>query len=104
MTGTFDAFAARARQGGAMVPVTREVVLDGDTPVSAFAKLHRGPYGFLLESLEGGERSARYTFLSTDPREAFRYRGRACAPWTPATGWREDETDGPPPDQPGPLL
>ena len=49
MTVTFDAFAARARQGGAMVPVTREVVLDGDTPVSAFAKLHRGPYGFILE-------------------------------------------------------
>ena len=60
-----------------MVPVTREVVLDGDTPVSAFAKLHRGPYGFLLESLEGGERWARYTFLATDPREVFRYRGRA---------------------------
>ena len=52
MTATFDAFAARARQGGAMVPVTRQVVLDGDTPVSAFAKLHRGPYGFLLESLD----------------------------------------------------
>ena len=67
VTATFDAFAARARQGGAMVPVTRQVVLDGDTPVSAFAKLHRGPYGFLLESLEGGERWARYTFLSTDP-------------------------------------
>ena len=56
MSATFEAFAARARQGGAMVPVTREVVLDGDTPVSAFAKLHRGRYGFLLESLEGGER------------------------------------------------
>ena len=50
-----------------MVPVTRQVVLDGDTPVSAFAKLHRGPYGFLLESLEGGERWARYTFLCDRP-------------------------------------
>ena len=76
MTSGFDAFAARARQGGGMVPVTRQVVLDGDTPVTAFAKLHRGPYGFLLESLEGGERWARYTFLATDPREVFRYRGR----------------------------
>jgi anthranilate synthase component 1 len=56
MRSSYADFAARARQGGGMVPVTRQVVLDGDTPVTAFAKLHRGPYGFLLESLEGGER------------------------------------------------
>jgi len=93
VTASYEAFAARARQGGGMVPVTREVVLDGDTPVSAFAKLHRGPYGFLLESLEGGERWARYTFLATEPREVFRYRGRECARWTAAEGWRGVETD-----------
>ena len=104
MTVTFDAFAARARQGGAMVPVTRQVVLDGDTPVSAFAKLHRGPYGFLLESLEGGERWARYTFLATDPREVFRYRGRACARWTPAEGWQDVRTELPPLEHLGGLL
>jgi len=66
----FEDFARRAAAGG-IVPVTREVVLDGDTPVSAFHKLHRGRYGFLLESLEGGERWARYTFLATDPREVL---------------------------------
>jgi anthranilate synthase component 1 len=76
-----------------MVPVTRQVVLDGDTPVTAFAKLHRGPYGFLLESLEGGERWARYTFLATDPREVFRYRGRECSRWTATTGWAVVERD-----------
>src|SRR5581483_3748817 len=69
MSGGFEAFAERAGRGAGMVPVTREVVLDGDTAVGAFAKLHRGPYGFLLESLEGGERWARYTFLATEPRE-----------------------------------
>jgi anthranilate synthase component 1 len=104
----FDAFAARARartsHAGAMVPITRQVVLDGDTPVSAFAKLHRGPYGFLLESLEGGERWARYTFLSTDPREVFRYRGRRCERWTALEGWREVETDLPPLEHLGRLL
>ena len=68
MSTSYETFAERAQQGG-MVPVTREVLLDGDTPVTAFAKLHRGPYGFLLESLEGGERWARYTFLATDPNE-----------------------------------
>jgi anthranilate synthase component 1 len=104
VSATFNAFAARARQGGAMVPVTREVVLDGDTPVSAFAKLHRGPYGFLLESLEGGERWARYTFLSTDPREVFRYRGRECERWTSIDGWHAVETDLPPLEHLGRLL
>jgi anthranilate synthase component 1 len=76
-----------------MVPVTRQVVLDGDTPVTAFAKVHQGPYGFLLESLEGGERWARYTFLATDPREVYRYRGRQCSRWTGNTGWTIIETD-----------
>jgi anthranilate synthase component 1 len=67
-----------ARNGFTRVPVTREVVLDGDTPVSAFAKIHRGEYGFLLESLEGGERWARYSFLATEPSAIYRYRGQHC--------------------------
>jgi anthranilate synthase component 1 len=87
-----------------MVPVTREVVMDGDTPVTAFAKLHRGPYGFLLESLEGGERWARYTFLATDPREVFRYRGRECSRWTSSTGWEVVEPDVAPLEHLGRLL
>jgi anthranilate synthase component 1 len=85
MATTLSDFLARAAPG--MVPVTRQVVLDGDTPVSAFAKLHEGPYGFLLESLEGGERWARYTFMSTDPREVYRYEGRTVRRWRKAEGW-----------------
>lgn len=64
--------------GFTRVPLTRAVVLDGDTPVSAFAKLHRGAYGFLLESLEGGERWARYSFLATEPEAVYRYRFNAA--------------------------
>jgi anthranilate synthase component 1 len=93
VTARFERFAERARLGEGIVPVTREVVLDGDTPVTAFTKLHRGRWGFLLESLEGGERWARYTFLATEPREVFRYRGRECARWAPAEDWRVVETD-----------
>lgn len=89
-------FLARARPG--MVPVVRQVVLDGDTPVAAFAKLHRGRYGFLLESLEGGERWARYTFLSTDPREVLSYHGREVRRWTEAEGWQVVATDEAPLD------
>ncbi len=53
MTTTFEEFSVNAAAGG-MVPLTHQVVLDGDTPVTTFRKLHRGTYGFLLESLEGG--------------------------------------------------
>ncbi len=68
---------AAGRDGYQRYPLTREVVLDGDTPVSAFAKLHRGDHGFLFESLEGGERWARYTILGTEPRAVYRYHGSA---------------------------
>ncbi|HTC23834.1 MAG TPA: hypothetical protein VK688_05695, partial [Gemmatimonadales bacterium] len=104
MTDRLAEFRARARKGGGMIPVTREVVLDGDTAVTAFAKLHRGPWGFLLESLEGGERWARYTFLATDPREVFRYRGRVCERWTTADGWRTVEADVAPLDHLGRTM
>src|SRR6266550_2942909 len=81
-----DAFLERAKSGG-IVPVIREVVTDADTPVAAFAKIARPPFAFLLESLVGGERWARYTFLGTEPREAWRYRGQQVERWTPAAGW-----------------
>ena len=85
-----DAFLERAKRGGGgggIVPVMREVITDADTPVAAFAKIARPPFAFLLESLVGGERWARYTFLGTEPREAWRYRGTRIDRWTPATGW-----------------
>ena len=81
-----DAFLERAKQGG-IVPVMRQVVTDADTPVAAFAKIARPPFAFLYESLVGGERWARYTFLGTEPREAWRYRGTQIERWTPAHGW-----------------
>ena len=70
-----------------MVPVVREVVLDADTPVAALAKVARPPFAFLLESLVGGERWARYTFLGTEPREVWRYRGNRVERWTRGPGW-----------------
>src|SRR5579885_2648928 len=96
-----DAFLDRAARAasapcGGMVPVVREVVLDADTPLAAFVKIARPPFAFLLESLVGGERWARYTFLGTEPREVWRYRGRGVERWTPETGWRPaGETDDP---------
>ena len=95
MTDARTAFLARSERGG-MVPLVREVVLDADTPLAAFVKVARPPFAFLLESLVGGERWARYTFLGTEPREAWRSRGRTLERWTRDTGWRgAGETDDP---------
>jgi len=49
------------------VPVFAELPADLDTPLSAYLRLRPGPYAFLLESVEGGEMWARYSFLGTDP-------------------------------------
>src|SRR5919198_3342869 len=98
MTDPRADFLARAERGG-MVPVSREVVLDADTPLAAFVKVARPPFAFLLESLVGGERWARYTFLGTEPREVWRCRGaraRTIDRWTRARGWEVvGETDDP---------
>ena len=52
---------------GNLVPVYREIEADLETPVSAYLKVARPPYSFLLESVEGGERLARYSFIGTEP-------------------------------------
>jgi len=52
---------------GTLIPIYREIVADLETPVSAFLKISRGGYSFLLESVEGGERLARYSFIGTEP-------------------------------------
>ena len=52
---------------GNLVPVYRSINADLETPVSAYLKVAQGPYSFLLESVEGGERIGRYSFIGTDP-------------------------------------
>jgi len=63
----FAQFSALVQQGN-FVPVYQEWVADLDTPVSAWYKVCAGqPYSFLLESIEGGEKLGRYSFLGCDP-------------------------------------
>ncbi|MBM3143017.1 MAG: anthranilate synthase component I [Chloroflexi bacterium] len=57
----------KQKKGGNLIPIYREIVADLETPVSAFLKISRGGYSFLLESVEGGERLARYSFIGTEP-------------------------------------
>jgi anthranilate synthase component 1 len=85
----FEEFRARAAQA-TLVPVWRDCLLDTDTPVSAFAKLRRGPFAFLLESAPaGGETWARYTFLGTEPRSAWRLANGVVEDWSVERGWHD---------------
>jgi anthranilate synthase component 1 len=64
--------AKRLAARGNLAPIYREVPADLETPVSAFLKVARGKYSFLLESVEGGERLARYSFIGTEPYRVLR--------------------------------
>jgi anthranilate synthase component 1 len=71
----FEAFEREARQGN-VVPVVRSVLADLHTPVGAFMRIAgNSPYAFLLESIEGGERIARYSFLGAEPEMIVRGKG-----------------------------
>lgn len=56
---------------GNMAPIYREIDAGSETPVSAYLKAARPPYSFLLESGEGGEQIARYSFIGTEPQSVF---------------------------------
>jgi anthranilate synthase component I len=64
-------FDRRAREGN-LIPVSCEIMADLDTPISAFLRIRHLPYPFLLESAEGSEKVARYSFLGAAPRFVLR--------------------------------
>src|SRR5262245_13452806 len=70
----FKEFCQFAKQGN-LVPVYQELLMDLETPLSFFKRLERDRYSFLLESVEGSERWARYSFLGTAPSRVFKARG-----------------------------
>jgi anthranilate synthase component 1 len=61
---------------GNVIPVYKEINADLDTPVSAFLKMKKDDYAFLLESVEGQENVARYSFLGSNPSLVFKSKGR----------------------------
>jgi len=61
---------------GNLLPVYREIVADMETPVSAFLKINHGGNSFLLESVEGGQRLARYSFIGTEPYRELIIKGK----------------------------
>ena len=88
---------------GNLIPVYREFVADMETPVSAFSKIDRSKYGYLLESVEGGEHVGRYSFLGSNPSTIFKAKGRKISLLDHGR-LREYEVDGNPLDELARIL
>jgi len=73
-TPNFETFTGLAKEGN-LIPIYREILADTETPVTALMKLADRPHLFLLESVEGGEKWGRYSFLGADVLSIFRVRG-----------------------------
>ena len=74
VTPAFENFKRMAHEGN-LIPVFEEVHFDWETPLSAFRKIDDGRFSFLLESVEGGEKWGRFSFLGSSPSYLFRSRG-----------------------------
>ena len=74
ITPTFSEFKTLSATGN-LIPVYAEILADMETPVSAFKKIDDGALSFLLESIEGGEKWARYSLLGSGSGCVFRTRG-----------------------------
>jgi len=72
---SLSAFQRMANQGN-LIPIYEEVHFDWETPISAFRKIDDGMFSFLLESVEGGEKWGRYSFLGSSPAYLFRSKGK----------------------------
>ena len=72
---SLEEFKQKAKKGN-LIPVHREILADMETPVSAFLRIDDGRHSFLLESMEGGEKWARYSFLGSRPSVVVRSYGR----------------------------
>ncbi len=78
----FESFS-RLAEGAKLLPVYRRLVADSLTPVSAFHKLDKGPCACLFESVVGGEKVGRYSFLAANPFMQLEARGRRITIVTP---------------------
>jgi anthranilate synthase component 1 len=88
----FEEFAALTKRG-TVIPVCKTIMADLLTPVSAFLRIEKeSPNAFLLESVEGGEKIARYSFLGCAPHRVVRARGNTVTVEN-ADGTSEESAD-----------
>ncbi len=76
MMTSFDEFRSFLGRGN-VIPIYEELLADTETPVSVYMKIRsESPYSFLFESVEGGEKLARYSFLGLKPFMLFKVQGK----------------------------
>ncbi len=73
------AFDRQAAQGHTRIPIVREVLSDLDTPLSVYLKLADGPYTYLFESVEGGERFGRHSIIGLPATRVYAFHGHTLA-------------------------
>jgi anthranilate synthase component 1 len=76
---TEQEFTQLAAQGFNRIPVVLETFADLDTPLSVYLKLANKPFSYLLESVQGGERFGRYSFIGLPAETRFEVRGTTCS-------------------------
>ena len=74
-------FAALAAQDYNRIPVSREVLADLETPISAYRKLAEGPYSYFFESVQGGEKWGRYSIIGLPCRTLLKVFGHRAEVW-----------------------
>ncbi len=72
-------FSRLAQAGYNRIPLVTETLADLDTPLSVYLKLANQPYSYLLESVQGGERFGRYSFIGLPAEIRFEVRGNLCS-------------------------
>src|SRR5438105_10210749 len=90
----FENFSAAAKNAD-IIPVYRQLLADRLTPVSAFEVLGRDEHAFLLESVVGGERIARYSFIATSPIQVYQVAQGSAAIFQRGRAPREFKTTDP---------
>jgi anthranilate synthase component 1 len=91
-------YYALADQGYNRVPLTRNILADLETPLTTYLKLAQGPYSFLLESVQGGEKWGRYSYIGLPARQRLVVRGHDIEVW------HDDKRIETHPNHPDPLA
>ncbi len=78
---TPEKFQQLTSEGYNRIPLTREVLADLDTPLSTYVKLANGPYSYLFESVQGGEKWGRYSIIGLPCRQIVRIYGESIEIW-----------------------
>ena len=88
-------FEQLAKQGYNRIPVVAEIRADLDTPVALYLKLANKPYTYLLESVVGGERFGRYSFIGLAAKTRLEVRGYQCTEFTGSEKTRQETVADP---------